>query len=80
METESYFRFRGLLGVSPRFTNRAAGWEKGHVEGTVGWAKRQILLDLEVRDWRELGEVLLAACERHALERQHGEQGKSQTS
>jgi transposase len=40
-ETAAYERFRTALGVSPRHTNRAAGWEKGHVEGTVGWAKRQ---------------------------------------
>lgn len=77
IETESYARFRGLLGVNPRFTNVQAGWEKGHVEGTVGWAKRQVLLDLEVGSWSELGEILEEACQRDANERRHGESGKT---
>jgi hypothetical protein len=76
IETEEYARFRALLGVNPRFTNRAAGWEKGHVEGTVGWAKRQVLLDLEVEDWAELQRVLDEECEKDARERRHGESGK----
>lgn len=75
-ETEEYTRFRALLGVNPRYTNRGAGWEKGHVEGTVGWAKRQILLDLEVKDWKELWEVLEQECDKDARERRHGEEGK----
>jgi transposase len=75
-ETAAYERFRTALGVSPRYTNRAAGWEKGHVEGTVGWAKRQVLLDLEVRDWEELGRVLREACDLDARERRYGESGK----
>jgi hypothetical protein len=75
-ETEDYARFRGLLGVHPRFTNLAAGWEKGHVEGTIGWAKRQVLLDLEVKDFEELQRVLDAACEEDAAERRHEELGK----
>ena len=75
-ETENYLRFRGMLGVNPRFTNRAAGWEKGHVEGTIGWAKRQVLLDLEVKDFEELGRILEAACEEDARTRRHGESGR----
>jgi transposase len=75
-ETTAYARFRSVLGVNPRYTNRAAGWEKGHVEGTIGWAKRQVLLDLEVQDWQELDRVLLDACERDAEERRHGEEQK----
>ena len=63
-----------LLGA--RYTNRAAGWEKGHVEGTVGWAKRQILTDLEVRDWEELWRVLKEGCDQDARERRHVESGK----
>jgi transposase len=76
IETEEYARFRTLLGVNPRFTNRGAGWEKGHVEGTVGWGKRQVLLDLEVKDWAELQKVLDEECEKDARERRHGESGK----
>lgn len=76
IETEEYARFRTLLGINPRFTNRAAGWEKGHVEGTVGWVKRQVLLDLEVKDWAELQKVLDEECEKDARERRHGEAGK----
>jgi len=75
-ETENYARFRGILGVNPRFTNRAAGWEKGHVEGTIGWAKRQVLLDLEVKDFLELQRVLDEACDEDANERRYGESGK----
>ncbi|MFQ5474144.1 MAG: hypothetical protein ACE5FA_14840, partial [Dehalococcoidia bacterium] len=75
-ETTEYNRFRGLLGIRPRYTNRAAGWEKGHVEGTVGWAKRQHLLDLETSGWEELWEVLEEGCEEDARERRHGESGK----
>ena len=75
-ETAAYERFRTALGVNPRYTNRAAGWEKGHVEGTVGWAKRQVLVDLEVRDWEDLTRTLAEACEQDARERRHGESGK----
>lgn len=75
-ETENYLRFRGILGVNPRYTNPAAGWEKGHVEGTVGWAKRQVLLDLEVKDFIELQRILDEACEEDARERRHGESGR----
>lgn len=75
-ETDNYARFRGMLGVKPRFTNRAAAWEKGHAEGTIGWGKRQVLLDLEVKDFEELQSVLDAACDEDALERSHGEGGK----
>ena len=75
-ETEDYLRFRGALGVNPRFTNRAAGWEKGHVEGTVGWAKRQVLLDLEVKDFDELQRILDEACDEDTRERRYGESGK----
>ena len=76
-ETEAFARFRGLLGISPRYTNLAAGWEKGHVEGTIGWAKRQILLDLEVKSWEELEKILLDASEEDAQERRHRESGKT---
>ncbi len=76
-ETEAFARFRGVLGVSPRYTNLAAGWEKGHVEGTIGWAKRQVLLDLEVKSWEELEKILLVACEEDADERKHRESGKT---
>ncbi len=75
-ETEEYKRFRAVLGVQARYTNRAAGWEKGHVEGTVGWAKRQVLLDLEVASWEELSKVLREACEEDGQERLHRESGK----
>jgi transposase len=75
-ETQEYARFRALLGVNPRYTTPGAGWEKGHVEGTVGWAKRQILLDLEVKDWQELWQVLREECDKDARERRHGEEGK----
>jgi len=75
-ETDNYARFRGMVGVKPRFTNRAAGWEKGHVEGTIGWGKRQVLLDLEVKDYEALQRVLDAACDEDALERRHGENRK----
>jgi len=72
-ETADYNRFRSLLGITPRFTNRAAGWEKGHVEGTVGWAKRQILCGLEVKSWAELQRVLDEECDEDARTRRHGE-------
>jgi len=75
-ETKSYAKFRATLGVSPRYTNPAAGWEKGHVEGTVGWAKRQFLLDLEVKDFSELQKILDEACEEDAQDRIHRESGK----
>ena len=75
-ETEAFARFRSVLGVTPRYTNRAAGWEKGHVEGTIGWTKRQILLDLEVENWQALDRILLDTCEEDAQERCHGEEGK----
>ena len=75
-ETEAFARFRSVLGVSPRYTNLAAGWEKGHVEGTIGWAKRQILLDLEVESWEELDRILLEACHEDAHDRQHRAEGR----
>jgi transposase len=75
-ETEAYERFRTALGVAPRYTNRAAGWEKGHAEGTVGWAKRQLLTDLEVKDWDELRKILRDECDLDARTRRYGEQGK----
>ena len=70
-ETEAYKRFRVLLGVTPRFTNVCAGSEKGHVEGTVGWAKRQVFPDLEVASWEELWKVLDEACGEDARTRRH---------
>jgi transposase len=75
-ETEAYMRFRVLLGLTPRFTSVAAGWEKGHVEGTVGWAKRQVFLDLEVENWEELQKVLDDACDEDAGTRRHGPDNK----
>ena len=62
-ETKPYEAFRTTLGINPRFTNRESPWEKGHVEGTMGWAKRQVLMDLEVADWEELQKVLDEAGE-----------------
>jgi len=75
-ETADYIRFRSLLRVTPRFTNRAAGWEKGHVEGTVGWAKRQILCGLEVESWQELQRILDDECDEDASTRRYGETDK----
>ena len=37
-ETDAYKAFRTMLGITLRFTNPGAAWEKGHAEGTVGWA------------------------------------------
>ncbi len=75
-ETAEYLRFRAMLNVDPRFTTPKASWEKGHVEGTVGWAKRGCLCDLEVEDWTELEEVLRKECDEDAQTRRYGPENK----
>ena len=75
-ETEAEKRFRVLLGVTPRFTNVSAGSEKGQLERSVGWAKRQVFPDLEVASSEELGKAPDEACEEDARTRRHGPERK----
>lgn len=67
IEQESFVSFRSYYTFQARFCNPAQAQEKGGVEGLVGYARRNFLVPLpEVKDFRELNELLLSRCQQHS--------------
>lgn len=63
IEQESYARFRAYHSFEARFTNPAAGNEKGGVEGLVGFCRRNYLVPVpQVESLEELNRQLLEQC------------------
>ncbi len=63
-ETELFRRFRLHFGFSAEFTNPNAGNEKGHVEGKVGYTRRNMFVPpVHYNDMVSYNERLLVDCE-----------------
>ena len=63
IEQESFVKFRTYHSFEARFTNPAAGNEKGGVEGLVGFSRRNYLVPIPVVDsLDELNQKLLDRC------------------
>ena len=62
-EQESFVSFRTHYLFKAEFCNTASGWEKGGVEGRVGYARRNWLVGAgEFESWTALNDYLLARC------------------
>ncbi len=63
IEQESFIKFRAYHSFEARFTNPAAGNEKGGVEGLVGFSRRNYMVPVPVVDsLEELNRKLLDRC------------------
>ncbi|MFZ1729853.1 MAG: IS21 family transposase [Bacteroidota bacterium] len=63
VEQETFTRFRAYYTFEARFCNRAAGNEKGGVEGLVGFVRWNFLVPVpKAASLEELNERLLAQC------------------
>ncbi len=64
IEQKSFRKFRAYHSFKARFTNPAAGNEKGGVEGLVGFARRNYMVPVpEVENLAELNAKLLEQCQ-----------------
>jgi transposase len=76
-EQEAFVSLRSHYLFDAHFCNTAAGWEKGGVEGRVGYGRRNWLVPvLEFPSWSALNEYLAEQCRR---EWQRRLQGRDQT-
>lgn len=63
LEQESFTNFRAYHNFEARFTNPAAGNEKGGVEGLVGFSRRNYMVPIpKVASFEELNAMLLEQC------------------
>lgn len=63
IEQDSFTKFRAYHSFEARFTNPAAGNEKGGVEGLVGFSRRNYLVPIPVvESFEELNRKLLDQC------------------
>jgi transposase len=63
VEQEAFFHFRGYYLFESHFCTPGAGNEKGQVEHSVGFNRRNFLVPLpEVNSFAELNDFLLAQC------------------
>jgi transposase len=63
-EQESFISFRTHYLFKAEFCNVASGWEKGGVEGRVGYVRRNWLIGAgEFASWAALNEQLRQACQ-----------------
>src|SRR5260370_24092522 len=66
-ENQTFVTFRSYYLFESHFCQRAAGWEKGGVEASVGFSRRNFLVPLpEVASFEDLNLHLLQAC-RHRM-------------
>jgi transposase len=66
VEQDQFVKFRSYYTFDARFCNPASGWEKGGVEGLVGFARRNFLVPLpEVTGYEELNTLLAERCLAH---------------
>jgi transposase len=76
-EQESFVSFRTHYLFKAEFCNTASGWEKGGVEGRVGYARRNWLVGAgEFESWTALNDYLLARCRQ---EQQRTLRGRSES-
>jgi transposase len=76
-EQESFISFRTHYLFQAEFCNVASGWEKGGVEGRVGYVRRNWLIGApEFESWEALNNYLREQCRR---EQQRQLRGRSQT-
>jgi len=62
-EQEGFISFRTHYLFAAHFCNRGAGWEKGGVEGRVGYCRRNWLIPpKEFPSWEALNEYLAERC------------------
>lgn len=77
IEQESFRKFRVYHSFDARFTNPAAGNEKGGVEGLVGFARRNYMVPVpEFSSIEEFNEHLLNQCNGYGS---HKMEGREQT-
>ena len=63
-EQQSFVSFRSHYLFAAQFCNVRAGWEKGGVEGRVGYSRRNWLIPVqEFASWEALNEYLRGRCE-----------------
>ena len=63
VEQEAFFHFRGYYLFESHFCTPGAGHEKGQVEHSVGFNRRNFLVPMpEVEDFTELNDYLLQRC------------------
>lgn len=74
-EQAAFVAFRSHYLVAAEFCNPRAGWEKGGVEGRVGYCRRNWLLPvMEFASWDALNAYLQAQCEAEFTRRLRGRQ------
>jgi transposase len=72
-EQESFVSFRTHYLFKAEFCNVASGWEKGGVEGRVGYARRNWLVGAgEFESWAALNAYLLERCRQEQQRRLRG--------
>ena len=73
---EAFARFQNHYGFEVAFCNPGQGHEKGHVEGKVGYHRRNLLVPVpRVEDLRAFNRELLARCEADR-QRPHYQKGR----
>jgi transposase len=74
LEQEAFIKIRAHYAYQAVFCNPARGWEKGGVEGLVGFARRNFLTPVpECKSLEELNQILIYKCEKRSEERTHGQ-------
>ncbi len=72
-EQERFTSFRSHYLYEPHFCNPASGWEKGGVENSVGYTRRNWLVGApEFADWEELNAYLREKSEADQAQRLRG--------
>lgn len=72
-EQEAFIAFRSHHLFAAEFCNLQAGWEKGGVEGRVGYSRRNWLIPLmEFASWEALNDYLREQCEAEFSRRMRG--------
>lgn len=76
-EQEAFVAFRSYYRFEARFCNPGQGHEKGGVEGSIGYVRRNYLVPMpEAANFAELNEEVLRRCLRHG---NHRPDGREQT-
>ena len=69
-------KFRDYYLFEDAFCNVARGHEKGHVEGGVGWIRRNLFVPVpEFTDWDSFNEILAQKCNRYLSHQIRGKVG-----
>ena len=76
-EQDSFISFRSHYLFEAQYCNPASGWEKGGVEGKVGYSRRNWLIGARgFEDWDDLNAYLRQQCE---LEQQRTLKGRKES-